>query len=145
MSLSERSRNHLYTGLSAVIDDEEAVDEMLSHFPARDLDEPVTRDHLRAEIALLDGRITTGLAALDQKMTDGFAATDSRITIGLAAAQADTAALDQKVTEQFAAMEARLGSEMRTWFLATMGLIIAGLAGLAGLVTVLAPQVGSTP
>lgn len=159
MSLSERSRNHLYTGLSAVIDDQEAVDEMLSHFPARDLDEPVTREHLRAEVALLDGRITTGLAALDKKMTEGFAAMDGRITTmdgrittGLAAAQVETVALDKKLTEQFATipaqfatMKGELGAEMRTWFMRTMALILTSVIGLIGLIVFLASQGGPTP
>lgn len=51
MSLSQRSRTALYLGLTEVIADEEAVEEMLSHFPSRDLDEPVTKEFLRAETA----------------------------------------------------------------------------------------------
>ena len=50
MSLSEKSRSAIYTGLQAVVD-EEAVQEMLSYFPARDVEEPVTKDFLRAELA----------------------------------------------------------------------------------------------
>ena len=51
MSLSQRSRTALYLGLTEVIADEEAVEEMLSHFPSRDLDEPVTKEFHRAEVA----------------------------------------------------------------------------------------------
>jgi len=36
-----------------LIDDEAAVEEMLSSFPSRELDEPVTKDFHRAESALL--------------------------------------------------------------------------------------------
>jgi hypothetical protein len=50
MALTERSRNALYQGLTDVID-EEAVSEMLSYFPARDSEEPVTNEFLRAEMA----------------------------------------------------------------------------------------------
>ncbi len=50
MALTERSRNAHYRGLTDVID-EEAVSEMLSYFPARDSEEPVTTEFLRAEMA----------------------------------------------------------------------------------------------
>ncbi len=50
MALSERSRHKIYESFSTLIDDREAVEEMLSYFPARDVEEPVTKDHLRAEL-----------------------------------------------------------------------------------------------
>jgi hypothetical protein len=119
VSLSERSRSHVYRGLKTVIDNEEAVDEMLSHFPARDLDEPVTRDHLSAEIAALDKTMTERFAAadaklmsLDQRMTIGFAAADKRMTIGFAAVDTRMtigfAAVDKRMTDGFAAVDTRM-------------------------------------
>ena len=51
MALTERSRSALYQGLSVVVADEQAVEEMLSYFPARDVEEPVTKEFLRAELA----------------------------------------------------------------------------------------------
>ena len=51
MSLTERSRAALYQGLITVINDEQAVQEMMSYFPARDVEEPVTKEFLRAELA----------------------------------------------------------------------------------------------
>jgi hypothetical protein len=62
MSLSQRSRTALFLGLTELIADEEAVEEMLSHFPSRDLDEPVTKEFLRAEISDLRAEIS-GLRA----------------------------------------------------------------------------------
>lgn len=53
MSLSERSRSAIYQGLSVIVDDPQAVEELLSYFPARDVDEAVTREYLRAELGLL--------------------------------------------------------------------------------------------
>lgn len=44
MSLTERSRHKLYETFTDLIDDEKAVEEMLSYFPARDVEEPVTKD-----------------------------------------------------------------------------------------------------
>lgn len=53
MSLSERSRAVLYRRLTTVIEDEEAVGEMLSNFPATDLERPATKDFVRAEVGEL--------------------------------------------------------------------------------------------
>ena len=53
MSLSERSRSAIYQGLTEVIRDPQAVQEMLSYFPARDVEEPVTKEFLRAELTLV--------------------------------------------------------------------------------------------
>ena len=50
MALSEKSRAELYRSLTSIAS-EEATSEMLSYFPARDLDEPVTKEFLRAELA----------------------------------------------------------------------------------------------
>ena len=50
MSLTERSRHKLFETFTALVDDEQAVEEMLSYFPARDVEEPVTKDFLRAEL-----------------------------------------------------------------------------------------------
>ncbi|MEX2292763.1 MAG: hypothetical protein WD691_03165, partial [Acidimicrobiales bacterium] len=50
MALSEKHRSSIYQHLAELLGDEEA-DALLSQFPARDLDEPVTKDFVRAEIA----------------------------------------------------------------------------------------------
>ncbi len=57
MALSERSRSVLYQGLVTIVEDEQAVQEMMSYFPARDVEEPVTKDFLRAELGQMEGRL----------------------------------------------------------------------------------------
>jgi len=57
MALTERSRSALYRGLSDLLDDEEAVGEMLSNFAARDVDEPASRDFVDARIANVEARV----------------------------------------------------------------------------------------
>jgi hypothetical protein len=52
VAISEKSRSSLYQALSPIAG-EEAVGEMLSYFPSRDIDEPVTKEFLRAEMATL--------------------------------------------------------------------------------------------
>lgn len=64
MSLSEKSRSAAYHGLTSIIDNEEAVEEMLSYFPARDVEEPVTQEFLRAEL----GEVRLEIAAFRAEM-----------------------------------------------------------------------------
>lgn len=91
MALTERSRSALYRGLGTIIDDEEAVGEVLSYFPARDVEEPVTKDHLRAEMAELRAEMAElraelrAVRDLDQRMATGFAAADQRMASHAAA------------------------------------------------------------
>ena len=93
MSLSQRSRTALYLGSTEVIADEEAVEEMLSHFPSRDLDEPVTKEFHRAEVADirvemadirveisgLRGELHTEVSGLRAEMHQGF----QRLTLAM--------------------------------------------------------------
>lgn len=62
MPISEKSRSALYQGLASVAG-EEAISEMLSYFPARDIDEPVTKEFLRAEIHAATNRLLVWLTA----------------------------------------------------------------------------------
>lgn len=71
MPLTERSRSALFRGLTQIIDDEEAVDEMLSNFPARAVEEPASDDFARAEIALVHAEIAlvrAEIAASEQRL-----------------------------------------------------------------------------
>ena len=70
MALTERSRSALYLGLSNIVD-EEAVQEMMSFFPARDAEDPVTKELLRAEMA--------GLRAEMASLRAEMSAMESRI------------------------------------------------------------------
>lgn len=54
----------LYEGFVTLVPDEQAVQELLSHFPARDVEEPVTKDHLRAEMADLRTELRGEMAEL---------------------------------------------------------------------------------
>ena len=70
MAMSEKSRSTLYQGFVGLIPDEQAVEEMLSYFPARDVEEPVTKDHLRAEIALVRTELHAEMALLRVEMSE---------------------------------------------------------------------------
>jgi len=51
MALTERSRSALYQGLTDLIEDEVAVGELLSYFPARDVEEPATKEFVAVQVA----------------------------------------------------------------------------------------------
>ena len=70
MSLSQRSRSVIYDGLNRIIEDQEAVEELMSHFPARDLDEPVTKEFHRAETATLRAEMALSAAELRGEMAE---------------------------------------------------------------------------
>ncbi len=72
MGLTERSRSALYQGLSSIVD-EAAVEEMLSYFPARDIDEPVTTNHLRVEMSGLRTELHVEMAGLRTELRDEIA------------------------------------------------------------------------
>ena len=48
MAISQKSRTTIYQAFEPLLG-EVATEEMLAHFPARDLDQPVTVAHLQAE------------------------------------------------------------------------------------------------
>ena len=50
MAISQKHRSTIYQNLAPIIGEEEA-EALLSQFPSRDLDEPVTKEFVRAEIA----------------------------------------------------------------------------------------------
>ena len=80
MALTERSRSALFRGLSDVLDDEEAVGELLSYFPTRDMDEPASRDFVDARFTAVDAR----LDVLEARIEAGFESVDARMRAGLA-------------------------------------------------------------
>lgn len=138
MALSEKSRSSLYLGLTAVIDDQEAVSDMLAHFPAREVDETVTKDHLRAEMtglrAELRGEMADLRAELRGEMADLRAELRGEMADLRAELKTDIAGLDTKMTEGFAHVSAEVSAEMRRWFLANVALMLTLAAAVVALV-----------
>jgi hypothetical protein len=67
VALSTRHRSSIFQTLSPILGEEEA-EAMLSQFPARDLDEPVTKEFVRAEIA----GVRAEIAQLEARINDRF-------------------------------------------------------------------------
>ena len=130
MSLSERSRSALYLGLGRVVNDEKAVDEMLSYFPARDVEESVTKEFLRAEMTVQRAEVQAEFAAVRLDVAGEFAAVRSELREGLATVRSEMAG-------EFAAVRSELHSGFRrqmVWMISTMftfnGLMVALVAML---------------
>ena len=70
MALSQKSRTQIYQTFEPLLG-EVATEEMLAHFPARDLDQPVTVAHLQAELADLRTELRTEMADLRGRAHDG--------------------------------------------------------------------------
>jgi hypothetical protein len=69
MALSEKHRSSIYQGLLQFLGEEEAQ-ALLSQFPARDLDEPVTKEFVRAEIADLRSDMHQGFGSIRAEMSE---------------------------------------------------------------------------
>lgn len=144
MSLSERSRSALYRGLSQAVQDEGAVEEMLSHFPARDVEEAVTKEHLRAEMAALRAEIQAEFGAVRSEV----GGLRGEIQAEFGAVRSETGGLRGEMIEEFAAvrreatadiagLRVELRDAMRSqtrWLVATMVSLSGAVVGVAALV-----------
>ncbi len=86
MALSEKNRAALYQGLSNVVD-EEAVQEMLSYFPARDVEESVTKEFMRAEMSDFKAEMRADMADFKAEMRADMADFKAEMRADMAAMQ----------------------------------------------------------
>jgi hypothetical protein len=135
MALTERSRATLFRGLSEVLDDEEAVGELLSYFPARDVDEPASRDFVDARISAVEARFAAVDARFDSvdarfdSVDARFDSMQARMDTGFAELRGEMAALEQR-------MMATMHAEIRTMTQWSIGSMVAfvGLLVALGLI-----------
>lgn len=83
MALSAKHRSRIYEQLSPMLGEEEA-EALLSQFPSRDLDEPVTKEFVRAEIGDLRTELHDRLGDLGTELRTEIAelGTELRAEIG---------------------------------------------------------------
>ena len=96
MALSQKHRSSIYTHLTPIIGEEEA-EALLSHFPARDLDEPVTKEFVRAEIA----EVRTEIAELRGDLETGVAGVRTEIAQLRGELQGGLSSLEARISERF--------------------------------------------
>lgn len=120
MPLSERSRSELYQGLRTVAS-EEAVGEMLSYFPARDVEEPVTKEFFRAESAAARGVLNSQLTMARSDLTGQMAELRTDLTGEMAQLRTD-------MTGQMAELRGQVrGIQVALWINAGVLVSFAGL------------------
>jgi hypothetical protein len=68
VTLTAKHRSTLYTKLAPIVGDEEAIEALLAQFPAREADEPITRDFLRAELESLRSELKADIAELRSEL-----------------------------------------------------------------------------
>ena len=129
MSLSQKSRSVIYEALSDIITDSDAVEEFLSHFPARDLDEPVTKEFHRAETASLRVEMTESAAQLRADLADSAAQLRAEHASSAAQLRAETAALRTEMHVGFAELRVEMhrGFQRTTLSLAALMVSMTGL------------------
>lgn len=141
MALSEKLRSSIFRSLSPVIGEEETA-AVLSHFPANDMQEPATKDHvlletavIRSEMADLRTELQTGLAELRTDLNTGLAEVRAELNTGLAdvraevnLVRADLSTEIAKVRAEQAASTAQIHQTLNRMFVAlvTVQLTIAG-------------------
>ena len=118
MPLTERSRHKLYETFTALIDDETAVQEMLSYFPARDVEEPVTKDFLRAELQTEIGAVRLEVGELRAELHAEIGALRTEMHTEIGAVRAEIGDLRAEMHQMARATQ--------TWIIST-GLSLAGL------------------
>ena len=134
MALKAKSRSTLYDKLSPIVGDEEVVDDLLAQFPARDIDEPITRDHMRAEFATFRGEVAAEFAAVRGEVAAEFAAVRSEI----AELRAHTDQQFERVRTDVARQIAAAHRQTVTWLLTVAGIVVTvNLAGLGAAVALL--------
>jgi hypothetical protein len=93
IALTNKSRTAIYNALTDIIE-EEALEEMLTNFPAREIDEPVTRDFLAAQMSDLRGEMTQ----MESRLQDRLAAQTRWMVAMIVAAPTVTVALQAYFT-----------------------------------------------
>jgi hypothetical protein len=82
MALSQKHRSTIYQRLQPILGEEES-EALLSHFPARDLDEPVTKEFVHAEIANVRTEISNLRSDLTNRLTAVIAAGTSVVLVAI--------------------------------------------------------------
>ena len=138
MALAEKYRTIIYTHFVETIG-EEAAEAMLSQFPARDLDEPVTKEFVhseivdvRRELAVLRGEMHAEVARVRGEMTTGFADVRGDMSTGFADVRGE-------MTTGFAELRTEmkdLTNQVAVRLQVTVGVVVGVVGGLLAVLTI---------
>lgn len=111
MAISNKSRAVLLSSLTQLTNDEGAVEEMLANFPARDMDEPASKEFIDSRISNLEVGLEARFAQIDGRFAAidvRFAQVDARFAEAEARADARHAEADARTDAKFSKMETRM-------------------------------------
>lgn len=106
MAISNKSRAVLLSSLTRLTNDEGAVEEMLANFPARDMDEPASREFIDSRISNLEVGLEARFAQIDGRFVKLETTVDSRF----ATLEADFAKAEVKADARYAEADARFSA-----------------------------------
>lgn len=92
MALDAAHRSSIYQKLVPILGDEDA-NVLMSEFPAIEADELVTKDFLRAELALTRGELRGEMAELRTELQSSISSLETRLTVRIGAAIAASTGL----------------------------------------------------
>ena len=150
MALSTRHRSSIFQTLSPILGEEEA-EAMLSQFPARDLDEPVTKEFVRAELADTRAELRAELADTRAELRAEIADTRAELRAEIADVRSEIADLRTEVSDlrgevrseiglvraEIAQLEARINDRFREQTMWMAGTMAVGMGLAAGIGTLL--------
>ncbi len=141
MALSQRHRSTIYTRLEPLLGEEE-TEALLAQFPAREIDEPVTREFVHAEIEGLRSEMNERFGTLHAGMNDRFGTLHAEMNDRFGTLHAEMnerfGTLHAEMNERFGTLRAEMHDHLRSqtvWFAGSM------MAGL-GLAATLARLIG---
>ncbi len=141
MALSEKHRRRIYAYLVPELG-EETASEMLSYFPARDVEEPVTKEYLKGEFALVRMELHNEISGLRGEMQEGNASLRGEMRgeiSGLRTEMGDEiSSLRAEMRDEISGLRAEVSAELRNqlqWIVRTQ---LAMLAIVVALVIVFA-------
>ena len=143
MALSTRHRSSIFQTLSPILGEEEA-EAMLSQFPARDLDEPVTKEFVRAELADTRAELRAELADTRAELRAEIADTRAELRAEIADLRTEVSDLRGEVRSEIglvraeiAQLEARINDRFREQTMWMAGTMAVGMGLAAGIGTLL--------
>ena len=130
MALSEKHRRKIYDYLVPELG-EETTSEMMSYFPARDVEEPVTKEFMTGELALVRMEFHDEIAELRTEMRSEIAELRTEMRTEIAGLRTEMRSEIAGLRTEFVQT---LSSELRNQLQWIVGIQIALLALVVGLV-----------
>ncbi len=154
MALSEKHRSSIYLTLAPMLGEEEA-EALLSQFPARELDQPVTKEFVRAEISgvrvemadskaelrgdisELRAEVADMRAELGAEMTDMKAELRTEMTDMKAELRTEMTDIEAGLRGDISELRAELYDRLRQQTMWMAGAVIAGMGVASGIASVI--------